>query len=97
MTLRPLGDHIIIKAASKEEVTASGIIIPDMGGEKRPEQGEVIAVGPGKMKEDGTRTPMDIAVGNKIVFKSYAPNEVKIGNDAFLVLSEADVLAVAEA
>lgn len=97
MNLRPLNDRLIVKPVSKEEVSALGIIIPDSASKERPEQGEVLAVGPGKMKEDGTVIPMGVKVGDRIVFKAYAPNEVKIENVTYLVLSETDVLAVVEA
>lgn len=97
MNLRPLNDRLIVKPVSKEEVSASGLIIPDTASKERPEQGEVIAIGAGKMKEDGTVLPMSVKVGDRIVFKAYAPNEVKMGNETYLVLSESDVLAVVEA
>lgn len=96
MNLRPLNDRLIVKALPKEEVTASGIIIPDTVDKERPEQGEVIAVGPGKLKDDGTRVPMSIKAGEKVMFKKYAPDEVKIDNEEYLVLSEYDILAVVE-
>lgn len=96
MQLRPLHDRLIVQAASKEEVSALGIILPDTGSKDRPEQGEVVAIGPGKLRDDGTRSPMSVQVGQKIVFKKYAPEEVKIGEDTFLILSESDVMAVIE-
>ena len=97
MQLRPLHDRLIVKPVSKEEVTALGIIIPDTAGEKRPEQGEVIAIGPGKLRDDGSRSALSVKVGDKIVFKKYAPDEVKIGDETYLVLAESDVMAVIEA
>lgn len=97
MNLRPLSDRLIVKPVSKEEVSASGLIIPDTAGKERPEQGEVLAVGPGRMKDDGAVVPMGVKVGDRIVFKAYSPNEVKIDNVTYLVLSETDVLAVVEA
>lgn len=97
MLLRPLNDRLIVKPVSKEEVSALGIIIPDTASEKRPEQGEVLAIGPGKLKDDGSRQPMSVKVGDKIVFKKYAPDEIKIGEATHLVLSESDVMAVVEA
>lgn len=95
MNLRPLGDRVIIRAATKEEKTASGIIIPDTASQERPEQGEVIAVGPGRY-DDGELVPMSVKVGNKVVFKKYAPDEVKVGDEEYLVLSESDIMAVVE-
>jgi chaperonin GroES len=96
MNLRPLNDRLIVKALPKEEVTKSGIIIPDTVDKERPEQGEVIAVGPGKLKDNGERAPMSIKAGDKVMFKKYAPDEVKLGEDEYLVLSEYDILAVVE-
>ena len=96
MQLRPLNDRLIVKALPKEEVTKSGIILPDTVDKERPEQGEVIAVGPGKLLDNGQRTPVSVKVGDKIIFKKYAPDEVKIEGAEYLVISEYDVLAVLE-
>jgi len=93
--LRPLTDHVLVKAAAKEERTATGIILPDSSKEK-PEKGEVIAVGPGKLNDNGIRQPMSLKVGDKILFTKYSPNEVKIDDQEYLILSESDVLAVIE-
>ncbi len=95
-TLRPLGDRLIVKASTKEEVTASGIILPDTASKERPEQGEVIAIGPGRLLDNGSVAPMHVKVGQKIVFKKYSPDEVKVDDTEFLVISESDVLAVIE-
>ncbi len=94
MNLRPLADRVIVRASSKEEKTASGIILPDTVDKERPEQGEVIAVGPGKYSEAGMRVAMDIKVGDTVVFKKYAPDEVKIGDEEYLVVAESDIMAV---
>ena len=96
MKLRPLGDRVIVKAMSKEEKSKGGIILPDTVDKERPEQGEVSAVGPGKLLENGLRAPMNVKVGDKIVFKKYSPDEVKIDGIEHLVLSESDVMAVVE-
>jgi chaperonin GroES len=96
MNLRPLNDRLIVKALPKEEMTKSGIILPDTMDKEKPEQGEVIAVGPGKLKDDGNRVPMSVKAGDKIMFKQYAPDEIKIENEKYLVLSEYDILAVVE-
>ena len=93
--LRPLTDHVLVKAAAKEERTATGIILPDSSKEK-PEKGEVIAVGPGKLNDNGIRQPMSLKVGDKILFTKYSPNEVKVDDQEYLILSESDVLAVIE-
>lgn len=96
MKLRPLHDRLIVKAATKEEKTASGIILPDTSDKERPEQGEVIAVGPGKLLENGLRQEMSVKVGDKVVFKKYAPDEVKVDGMEYLVLAESDIMAVIE-
>jgi len=96
MQLRPLGDRVIVKPAAKEEMTKTGIILPDTVNKERPEQGEVIAVGPGRMLDNGSRAAVNLKVGDKIVFKKYSPDEVKLGNEEYLVLSEGDVMAVIE-
>ena len=94
--LRPLGDRLIVSAGSKEEMTASGLVLPDTAAKERPEQGEVIATGPGRLDDKGSRVPMSVKVGDTIVFKKYSPDEVKLDNKEYLVISESDVLAVIE-
>lgn len=96
MKLRPLHDRLIVKAATKEEKTASGIILPDTSDKERPEQGEVIAIGPGKLLDNGSRQEMSVKVGDKVVFKKYAPDEVKVDGMEYLVLAESDIMAVIE-
>lgn len=96
MKLRPLGDRVVVKPVAKEEMTKAGIILPDTVDKERPEQGEVIAVGPGRLFENGSRAAMSLAVGNKIVFKKYSPDEVKIDGVEYLVIAESDVMAVIE-
>jgi len=91
-----MGDRIIVQAASKEEKTLSGIILPDMADKERPEQGNVVAIGPGRVLDNGTRAPMNVKVGDKVVFKKYSPDEVKVDDTDYLVISESDVLAVIE-
>ncbi len=96
MKLKPLGDNIIVKGLSKEETTKSGIILPDTVDKEKPEQGEVLAVGPGKILDNGQRAPMEVKVGNKILFKKYGPDEFKIDGKEVLVLSQSDVIALLE-
>ena len=96
MNLKPLNDRLIVEPAVKEEVTKMGIIIPDTVDKERPEQGVVIAVGPGKLLENGTRSTMSVKVGDKIVFKKYSPDEVKIDGKEYLVISESDAIAILE-
>jgi chaperonin GroES len=96
MKLMPVGDHIIVKAVSKEETSASGIIIPDTVDKERSERGEVIAVGPGRQLDNGTLSSMGVSVGQTVLFKKYAPDEVKVGSDDYLVIRMDDVLALIE-
>lgn len=91
--LVPLGDKIVVKNMQQEEVLASGIVIPDTAKEK-PQQAEVIAVGPGRWDEDGeNRVPMEIEVGDIVVYAKYSGNDIKIDQEEYLILSEKDVLA----
>ena len=91
-SLKPLDDRIVVKAIEEEETTASGLVIPDTAKE-RPQEGEVIAVGPGRF-EEGQRIPMDVKVGDKVIYSKYGGTEVKIDNVEYLILSARDVLAV---
>ena len=95
MKLKPLGDHVIVKPLT-EEVTKSGIVLPDTVDKEKPEKGEVIAIGPGKVLENGSRSAMSVKVGDKVVFKKYSPDEIKIDGDEVLVLSESDLIAIIE-
>jgi chaperonin GroES len=98
--LKPLGSHIIVSAAEKEQVTSFGIILPDTGDKERPERGTVIAVGPGKMLENGSREMVEVKVGDVVIFKKYAPDEIEVkeGGETkkYLVLSATDVMAIVE-
>lgn len=91
--LRPLGDRVVVRPTEQEEVTASGIVLPDTAKEK-PQRGEIIAVGPGRLNDDGSRLPMDVKDGEQVLFAKYAGTEVKVGDDEFLIISEKDILAV---
>lgn len=95
MRIRPLYDRIIVKRLEEQKHTASGIVIPDTAKEK-PEQGEVIAVGGGRLLDDGTTLPLQVKPGEKILFGKYAGQTVKIDGDEYLVLKEEDVLGVIE-
>ncbi len=95
MALRPVSDHLVVKPITEEKL-ASGIIIPDTAGKERPERGEVVAVGPGRWLENGVRSPMDVKPGDTVVFKKYAPDEVKINDEKILVIRMEDVMAVIE-
>ncbi|MDP2656022.1 MAG: co-chaperone GroES [bacterium] len=96
MTLRPLGDRLIVEPTKEDEITKSGIILPDTIDREKPEEGKVIAIGSGKLSENGTRIPMEVKVGDTVVFKKYAPDEVKIDDKEYFVLSESDIMAVIE-
>ncbi len=96
MKLTPISDHIVVKPVSAEEKSASGIIIPDTVSKERPERGEVISVGPGRQLENGSMSQMDIKPGQVVLFKKYAPDEVKISGEEFLVIRMEDIMAVVE-
>jgi len=91
--VRPLGDRVLVRPTQREEVTKSGIVLPDTAKEK-PQRGEVIAVGAGKINEDGSRQPVDVKPGDQVLFAKYAGTELKIEDDEFLILSEKDILAI---
>ena len=91
--LKPLGDRVVIRVLEQEEKTASGIFLPDTAKEK-PRQGEVVAVGPGKLQDDGKRVALDVKVGDKIIFSKYAGTEVKFEGTKYLIVSERDILAI---
>ncbi|MYN12860.1 co-chaperone GroES [Pusillimonas sp. TS35] len=93
MALRPLHDRVIVKRLDNERTTASGIVIPDSAAEK-PDQGEVVAVGPGKKTEDGKVLPVDLKVGDKVLFGKYAGQAVKVDGEELLVIREEEILAV---
>ncbi|SRR5690606_10435589 len=95
MSIRPLHDRIVVKRLEATQATASGIVIPDSAAE-RPDQGEVLAVGPGKRLSDGTLQPLSVKVGERILFGKYAGQTVKVDDEELLVLREEDVLAVVE-
>ena len=90
--IKPLGDRVVIRVLEQEEKTASGIFLPDTAKEK-PSQGEVIAVGTGKLQDNGTRTPLEVSVGDKIIFSKYAGTEVKYDGVDYLIVSDRDILA----
>ena len=91
--LRPMGDRLVIKAVGRETTTKSGIVLPDTATEK-PQEGEVLAVGPGKVLDNGKRTTLEVQVGQRVLFAKYAGTEVKLEGDEYLVIRESDLLAV---
>ena len=94
VSIKPLEDRIVIKSLEAEQTTASGLVIPDTAKEK-PQEGEVLAVGPGRF-EDGQRLPLDITVGDKVIYSKYGGTEVKYDGQEYLILSARDVLAIVE-
>lgn len=93
MTLIPLGSKVVLRALEQEKVTQSGIVIPDTADKARPVQGTVIAVGPGKLTEDGTLLPMSVKEGDQVLFKKYGPDEVEADGTKYLIADESDILA----
>jgi chaperonin GroES len=93
INIKPLEDRIVIKQVEAEQTTASGLVIPDTAKEK-PQEGEVLAVGPGRVDDNGNRIPLDVAVGDKVIYSKYGGTEVKYGGEEYLILSARDVLAV---
>lgn len=92
MKIQPLGDKIVLKQLESEEKTKSGIVLPDTAKEK-PQEGKVIAVGTGKIV-DGKKVPLEVKVGDRVLYKKYGPDEVKIDDEEYLILSEEDILAI---
>ena len=90
--LEPLADRLVVKPIEKEEMTKSGIVLPDTARE-RPQEGEVIAVGPGRLSEDGKRIAMDIKVGDRVIYAKYGGTEIKIEDEELVILRESDILA----
>jgi chaperonin GroES len=94
MKAKPLHDHVIVKPITEDEVTKSGIVLPDTVDKERPEKGEVVSVGPGKLMDNGQRAPMSVKVGNKVMFKKYSPDEIKVDDKEYLVISESDIMLI---
>ncbi|MBP5972086.1 MAG: co-chaperone GroES [Brasilonema octagenarum HA4186-MV1] len=92
-TVKPLGDRVFVKVNAAEEKTAGGLYLPDNAKEK-PQVGEVVAVGEGKIKDDGARQALDVKVGDKVLYSKYAGTDIKLGTDEYVLLSEKDILAV---
>jgi chaperonin GroES len=93
--LRPLGDRVVVKPTPREEMTKSGIVLPDTAKEK-PQEGTIIAVGPGRILDDGTREAMDLKRGHKVLYAKYAGTEFKLDGEELLIVSQKDVLAIVE-
>jgi chaperonin GroES len=93
--LRPLGDRVVIQPTPREEMTKSGIVLPDTAKEK-PQEGKVISAGPGRLTDEGTREPMDVKEGDTVLYAKYAGTEFKIEGDELLIVSQKDILAIVE-
>ena len=91
--LQPLGDRVVVKPTEREEVTKSGIVLPGTAQEK-PQEGEIVAVGPGRVLDNGQRVTIDLKAGDRVLFSKYAGTEFKLDDDELLILSEKDILAV---
>ena len=94
--LRPLGDRVVIQPTPREEMTKSGIVLPDTAKEK-PQEGKIIAAGPGRLTDEGTREPMDVKEGDTVLYAKYAGTEFKIEGEELLIVSQKDILAIVEA
>jgi chaperonin GroES len=93
--LRPLGDRVVIQPTPREEMTKSGIVLPDTAKEK-PQEGTILAAGPGRIADDGTREPMDVKEGDKVLYAKYAGTEFKVEGEDLLIVSQKDILAIVE-
>jgi chaperonin GroES len=93
INIKPLGDRVVVEAIEREQTTASGIILPETAKEK-PQEGKVLAIGPGRRDDAGKRVAMDVSVGDSVLFAKYAGTEVKLGDQKLLILKESDILAI---
>jgi chaperonin GroES len=93
MNIRPLGDKVVVKASTADERTAGGIVLPDAAREK-PQQGQVVAVGPGRLLDSGDRAPMSVAVGDTVIYSKYGGNEIKLDGQELLILDQDSIYAV---
>ena len=93
MNIKPLSDYVVVTAVT-EEVTKSGIVLPDTISKERPEKGEVVAVGEGRLIENGQRQMMSVKIGDKVMFKKYSPDEIKVDGKDYLIIKESDIIAI---
>jgi len=96
MDIKPLHDNVVLEPLDAEKTTKSGIVLPETADKEKPEKGEVLAVGPGKRSENGQILPMGVKAGDKVLFKKYSPDEIKIDGKEYLLISESDILAILE-
>ncbi len=90
--IKPLGDRVVIKPIPKEEVSKGGIVLPDTATKEKPQEGKIIAVGPGRLTEEGQRIPMEVKTGDKVIYSKYAGTEFKLGDDELIIMREGDIL-----
>jgi len=93
MKLKPLSDYVVVKAVN-EEMTKGGIVIPDTVDKEKPVKGEILAVGEGKLLENGSRAAVSVKVGDKVMFKKYSPDEIKVDGEEYLIIRESDIIAI---
>ena len=96
MQIKPISDHILIEPIKEEEKTKTGILLPDTAEKERPEQGKIVAVGPGKRDKKGERVPLEVKPGDKVLFTKYGPTEIKVEDREYLIAKEEDILAILE-
>ena len=96
MKIKPLSDHVLIEPAKEEEKTKTGILLPETAEKERPGEGKVIAVGPGRITEEGKLIPVSVKPGQKVLFKKYGPDEIKVDDKEYLIAKEEDILAIIE-
>jgi len=94
MKIKPLGERVIVKPISEDITTKAGIVLPETVEKEKAEKGEVIAVGPGRLLDNGQIAPMSVKVGDKVMFKKYSPDEIKVDEEELLIISESDILAI---
>ena len=93
VSIKPLEDRIVVKSVEAEQTTASGLVIPDTAKEK-PQEGEVLAIGPGRIDDNGNRVPLDVTIGDRVIYSKYGGTEVKYAGEEYLILSARDILAI---
>lgn len=94
MQIKPLGDHVVVKLVKEEEVTASGIVLPDTVDKEKKAEGEIVAVGPGKLLESGARATMEVKVGDRVLIKKWGGDEVEVEKEEYKIVSQEDILAI---
>lgn len=94
INLKPLGSHILVQPIVEDSVTAGGIVLPETVDKEKPQKGKVVALGTGKVTEDGKKVPFNVKVGDEVIFKQYSPDEVELDGEEYLIMEETDILAI---